>query len=121
LRHLLVVTALILGPLPVHAQAVSGEALYQKRCASCHEQSDGRTPPREALQKMTAGRIMRALDFGAMMTVAYAMRRDEREAVARFLGKPGVEPGPHPTAFCADRSVTIPKLKYNWPTFLPSN
>ena len=34
---------------------------------------------------MTPSRIMRTLDFGAMMTVAYTMRRDEREAVAQFL------------------------------------
>ena len=50
--------------------------------------------------KMTPSRIMRTLDFGAMMTVAYTMRRDEREAVAQFLGKPGAEPGPRAAAFC---------------------
>ena len=56
---------------------------------------------------MTAARILRTLDFGAMMTIAYPMRRVEREAVARFLGKPGDEPGPRPEAFCQDRTVTI--------------
>ena len=42
-----------------------------------------------------------------MMTIAYPLRRDEREAVASFLGRPGAEPGPRPEAFCADRSVSI--------------
>jgi hypothetical protein len=56
---------------------------------------------------MTRTRIMRTLDFGAMMTIAYPLRRDEREAVAAFLGRAGDEPGPKPDAFCADRTVTI--------------
>jgi hypothetical protein len=44
-----------------------------------------RIPHRDALQKMSATRIMRTLDFGLMMSIAYPMRRDEREAVAAFL------------------------------------
>ncbi len=94
-------------PLPRAAAPESGDALYKRRCASCHDNADGRTPPREALVNMTASRIMRTLDFGAMMTVAYTMRRDEREAVANFLGRPGTEPGPRAEAFCADRSVRL--------------
>jgi polyvinyl alcohol dehydrogenase (cytochrome) len=35
---------------------------------------------------MSPARILRTLDFGLMMSIAYPMRRDEREAVARFLG-----------------------------------
>jgi hypothetical protein len=35
---------------------------------------------------MPSSRIMRTLDFGAMMTIAYQLNRAEREAVARFLG-----------------------------------
>ena len=96
------------GAAPAPGVAVeSGEALYKRRCASCHDNADGRTPPREALTQMTASRIMRTLDFGAMMTVAYTMRRDEREAVAGFLGRAGTEPGPRADAFCADRTVRL--------------
>jgi hypothetical protein len=39
--------------------------------------------PRDALTKMSPARILRTLDFGLMMSVAYPLRRDEREAVAR--------------------------------------
>ena len=56
---------------------------------------------------MPSSRILRTLDFGAMMTIAYQLNRDEREAVARFLGKPGGDPLPRPEAFCSDRSVSI--------------
>jgi polyvinyl alcohol dehydrogenase (cytochrome) len=92
---------------PALAQAPSGEALYVRRCAACHDNADGRTPPKQALQNMTPSRIMRTLDFGAMMTIAYTLNREEREAVARFLGKPGPEPVPPPAAYCADRTVRI--------------
>src|SRR5262249_40374269 len=66
--------------------APSGEELYKVRCASCHDQSLARVPPREALQTLSAGRILRTLDFGLMMNIAYTLKRDEREAIANFLG-----------------------------------
>jgi polyvinyl alcohol dehydrogenase (cytochrome) len=94
----------------------SGEQVYRTRCASCHDQVSPRIPPREALQKMSALRILRALDFGAMMTVAYPLSRDERQAVAAYLGVPGSPAGPPPSAFCGDRSVTLvdrPKAAWN--------
>ena len=114
-----VLGALILAAQPAYAQGpgltpaqttVSGEAVYKQRCAGCHDTGAARTPRREALQQMTAARIRRTLDFGAMMTIAYPMQRVEREAVAKFLGKPGEEPGPRPEAFCADRTVKIGDL-----------
>jgi polyvinyl alcohol dehydrogenase (cytochrome) len=90
------------------AQNLSGEAIYKRRCAACHDKpADGRTPSVNTLQAMTATRILRTLDFGAMMTIAYQLRRDEREAVASFVGKPGGDAPPSAAAFCRDRSVTI--------------
>src|SRR5262245_1637618 len=90
------------------AQGVSGEALYQRRCAACHDKpADGRTPSVATLKAMTSTRILRTLDFGAMMTIAYTLRRDEREAIAAFLGKPGGDAAPPAAAFCRDRSVTL--------------
>ena len=89
------------------AQAPSGDTVYQKRCAACHEQANPRIPPREALQKMPATRIVRALDSGAMMSVAFTMSRDERLAVAAYLGTRDEVSGPSPAAFCRDRSVRL--------------
>ena len=68
------------------APKAAGEAVYKQRCAGCHEQTNPRIPPRSTLNQMPAARILSALDFGVMMTVAYPMSRDEREAVAAFLG-----------------------------------
>ena len=94
-------------PLARKSPGSSGEQVYRTRCASCHDQASPRIPPREALQKMSALRILRALDFGAMMTVAYPLSRDERQAVATYLGLAGSPAAPPPSAFCGDRSVKL--------------
>ena len=89
------------------AAAVPGEEVYAKRCAVCHEQINPRIPHRETLKKMPATRILRSLDFGAMMSIAYPMNREEREAVASFLGTQGKETPPPAEAFCSDRRVRV--------------
>lgn len=94
------------GPASTAAAQPAGEAVYARRCASCHDQTSARIPPRSALRQMPAAAILRALDFGVMMTVAYPMPRAEREAVARYLGteRPMAPPA---TAFCSDRRVRL--------------
>src|ERR1700682_5410763 len=89
------------------AQTASGEEVYRQRCAGCHDLVSPRIPPRAALQKLPASRILRALDFGVMMNIAYPLRRDEREAVAMVLGSGASDPAPLPSAFCAGRQVTV--------------
>src|SRR5438128_1981418 len=98
------------------AAAVSGDAIYQKRCAACHDSAGERVPPRDALKKMSVARILRALDFGVMINVAGPMTREEREAVATFLGVAGADAPLSPKNVCADRSVNlnaIPKGAWN--------
>ncbi len=99
------------------AAAPSGEAVYKQRCAGCHEQTDNiRIPPKATLQKIPAARILRTLDFGAMMAVAYPMNRAEREAVAAYLGTAAAETAAAPEAFCADRTIHLaasPRVQWN--------
>ncbi|HEX4136128.1 MAG TPA: PQQ-binding-like beta-propeller repeat protein [Bryobacteraceae bacterium] len=95
----------VLSPSLV-AAPVSGEAVYQKRCAGCHD-AGSRAPSRELLKARSVLSIKRTLDFGIMATVAGPMRRDERDAVADWLGVAGANPTPPAKAFCADRSVKI--------------
>jgi polyvinyl alcohol dehydrogenase (cytochrome) len=89
------------------AAAQSGDEIYKKRCSGCHEQLSPRIPHREALQKMPSERILRALDSGAMMAVAFVMSRDERLAVASYLGTNAEIARPPASIFCDDRTVTI--------------
>ena len=105
---------------PAIAQS-SGADIYQRTCRACHENPDGRTPAVEALRAMTSSRILRTLDFGSMMTVAYPLRREEREAVAAFLGKAGPEPEPSPAAFCTDRRVSLDLTERAWNGWSPTS
>ena len=64
---------------------------------------------------MPATRILRTLDFGVMMAVAYPMRREERQAVAAFLGTNEAEATPPPSAFCAaDRAIMPAPPEHSW-------
>jgi polyvinyl alcohol dehydrogenase (cytochrome) len=108
-----------LGPA-LFAAPVSGEAAYQKRCASCHESGNPGIPSRAELKKLPVARISRSMDFGTMGGVATALRRDEREAVAAYLGGPGGIPAPPAKAFCSDRSVAITgRSKAEWNGWSP--
>ncbi len=102
------------------AAAPSGEAVYKQRCSGCHDQTNPRIPPRTALNQMPAERILRTLDFGAMMTVAYPMAREDRQAVASYLGTTAPALSLPPGAYCPDRSVKVsnsPKFAWNgWST-----
>jgi polyvinyl alcohol dehydrogenase (cytochrome) len=101
--------------------APAGEAIYQRRCAACHDQTNPRIPPRETLKQMPASRILRALDFGPMMTIAYPLSRDERQAVAAYLGIAGPASEPQPSAFCSDRGVRLSdRAKASWNGWSPA-
>src|ERR1700674_1578795 len=110
------------APAPPSApSSVSGADVYQKRCASCHDQAGSRAPSRDALQKLSAARILRTLDFGLMMAVAYPIKREEREAVANFL-EPKAEESPLPaSAFCsANISIMPGPSNDTWAGWSPS-
>jgi mono/diheme cytochrome c family protein len=51
----------------------SGQDVYTAYCASCHDHPGERIPAREALAKMSPARILRTLDFGLMMSIAYLL------------------------------------------------
>jgi polyvinyl alcohol dehydrogenase (cytochrome) len=120
-RRLALFICLLSSMIAGRAQAPSGEAIYKQRCSGCHDQPGSRIPPREALQRMPALRILRAMNAGAMMTVAYPLRREEREAVAAYLGTPGPEPGPKPEAFCKERAVNLSETpKFAWNGWSPT-
>jgi polyvinyl alcohol dehydrogenase (cytochrome) len=99
----------------------SGADVYQKRCATCHEQVGSRAPSRDSLQKLSAARILRTLDFGLMMAVAYPMKREEREAVANFLGTKAKESPLPASAFCsANISIMSGPASDTWAGWSPS-
>ncbi|HEV2448716.1 MAG TPA: PQQ-binding-like beta-propeller repeat protein, partial [Candidatus Sulfopaludibacter sp.] len=102
--------------------ASSGEEIYAKRCAMCHDQANERIPPRAVLQKLPASRIVRELNAGVMMAVGFTLSREDRIAVASYLGMNATESGPPASAFCADRTVKLAaKSKFSWNGWSPSS
>jgi polyvinyl alcohol dehydrogenase (cytochrome) len=81
-------TAMLPSCILLAADDPFGAALFQKHCASCHDQGgDTRIPARSALQQMTAAAVTRALDAGAMREVGATLSSGERRALATWLGK----------------------------------
>jgi len=106
---------------PSARPSVSGADVYQRRCAACHDQTGSRAPSRDALQKLSAARILRTLDFGLMMAVAYPINRAEREAVANFLGTKTEESPLPASAFCsANISILSGPASDTWAGWSPS-
>src|SRR5947208_2103159 len=120
-RLSVLVPCILLAGGRLQAGPVSGEEIYRTRCAGCHDQVNARIPTREALQKMSASRILRTLDFGLMMSIAYPLRRDEREVVASFLGMAGDDTTIPASAFCpADKRILSNQTPGNWNGWSPS-
>jgi len=98
----------------------TGAAVYASYCASCHEVPTARTPPRAALAQLSPRRILRTLDFGLMMSVAYPMRRDERELVANYLGKGSDASAPPAAALCKASQPIFPRANAaSWTSWSP--
>jgi polyvinyl alcohol dehydrogenase (cytochrome) len=113
-----VLTLLLAGAgLTWAAAPEDGARVFMQHCAACHDQNNPRIPARDTLQKLPAARILRTLNYGAMMMVAYTMNSSQREAVANWLGTPGGAEATEPaSAYCSDRSVKIaanPKAQWN--------
>ena len=86
----------------------SGEAIYVARCAGCHDAPETRAPSKATLAQMSSARILRSIDFGVMMSVTYMLDREQRVAVADYLGVASEERALPDAAYCDDRSVAIP-------------
>ena len=91
-RWALFAAALALG-FPAMASAAQsappsdGAAIYQQRCAGCHEHPDAssRAPARAALATRTPNHVFDTLDQGAMAPMAAGLSHADLDAVALYL------------------------------------
>lgn len=65
--------------------AADGAALYKENCASCHDGGVDRAPNRDALRGMTAERVLDALEFGPMVSMASRRTAQERRTIAEYV------------------------------------
>jgi polyvinyl alcohol dehydrogenase (cytochrome) len=103
--------------------AQNGAAIYQRRCAMCHDLPKGRTPPIDSLRAMSDTAILRALETGSMRTQAKDLTPQERMAVSLYLtgGFPKPEtaaPAPR-SAYCGAgaHSATDAPARFDWNGF----
>jgi mono/diheme cytochrome c family protein len=74
-------------PAPVQAAApgLDGAAIFQQRCAVCHDNAEGNIPPRSLLAARSRERIIEALTVGIMRPQAQGLSAEQIEDVARYL------------------------------------
>src|SRR5260370_32903082 len=71
----------------------SGAALYSRSCAQCHEQGrrEVRAPTRSVMAAMSADKILRALESGAMAAISKNISQADKVAIAQFVSGKRVE------------------------------
>src|SRR5262245_54445106 len=74
--------------LLVAAFAQNPDALFQSRCAQCHNMNNSvGAPLPETLRQMPWQAILTALESGKMKGVGEALTAAERDSIAKHLGK----------------------------------
>jgi polyvinyl alcohol dehydrogenase (cytochrome) len=88
-----------------------GSAVYQKRCAGCHDNGVGRAPSTAALKQMSPETVQTALTTGIMSIQGIVMNNDEIRAVATFVtGKQFGGDALPKQAFCRDSGALAPDI-----------
>src|SRR6185295_17119159 len=84
-RHIIIASVCtVVFAASVSAQTIDAATVYQKNCATCHDQPKDRTPPREALKDRTPDAILQALTTGTMSVSAISLSMAEKRAVAEY-------------------------------------
>jgi len=66
--------------------AETGSDIYDKQCASCHNNPAGKTPTKKMLTDLSAGAIVTAVETGVMRVIGqWNMDGPQRVAVAEYL------------------------------------
>jgi len=86
--------------------AQEGSQVFISRCLQCHSPtSTSHAPAPEALAQIPWQEVVKTLETGSMQVQAQSLSREERIAVARFVGKEaGAQVLPEVTGFCKPAS-----------------
>jgi polyvinyl alcohol dehydrogenase (cytochrome) len=112
--------AALLGAALAPAQTVgpaapNGSALYQTRCARCHDEGVERAPNRAALKQMSSESIRLALASGSMSKMGFGLTAAEIAAVAESLTGKTVAPETAPeAALCPAAGATTGTSGATW-------
>jgi len=81
------VLALMMTPVAARAQVLTGLALFEQHCGSCHSASTGssRAPDRIALSQRTPESILEAITTGSMRVNAQALTDAQKRVIAEQI------------------------------------
>ncbi|MCW8195777.1 PQQ-binding-like beta-propeller repeat protein [Proteobacteria bacterium 005FR1] len=88
-RHLVTLlvgcTAVGAANLALAAADDPGQAIYLERCAACHDNPQGYTPPRSTIALRSPEYVLDILEKGTMQVQAQGLSRKDREQLATYL------------------------------------
>lgn len=94
------------------AHAPDGKALYEAKCATCHDKPTDRTPGRDVLAKNPPTFILAAMRNGIMQPMAAGLSEDDMKAIALYLspvsGSRGTAGDPNSNAIWGPSSAQMP-------------
>ena len=89
-----VVTAVMACAGLVAAEAPAGQTIYQEKCAACHDDGVNRAPLLASLHRLSSAAVLRALESGSMKFAAEGLTAEQRNEVARHVGRGAAETVP---------------------------
>lgn len=69
----------------VHGRELDAAAIYEQRCAACHDYAQGNIPPRALIAARSHDHLVAALTHGTMRQQAAGLNDHDIDAVARYL------------------------------------
>jgi polyvinyl alcohol dehydrogenase (cytochrome) len=113
-----VTVALLFSALSLYAADVpiDGVALYESRCAQCHDRSNEvRIPKRAEIATRTPEAVVNALTSGVMMIQGAGLTVDQDRAIARFLtGKDFAAPSTSTAGMCTAPAKALSIGNTDW-------
>ena len=97
--------------------AKAGEALYQQKCASCHDHPSDRIPPKSTIANNTPTVIMSALLEGVMRPMAAGLTPHDMASVAAYLStrkEGGLGAGALEAPACKDKPGPLDLTAAEW-------
>jgi polyvinyl alcohol dehydrogenase (cytochrome) len=95
------------------AVAQTPDAMFQAKCAGCHNAGNSvGAPPLETLRRMSSQAILAALETGKMKEISSGMSAADRESLAKSIGVAEAQP-----ALVLSQCVSPPALQKNAPAW----
>ena len=85
LAPILLITESAAQPNSTDAELL-GKRLYQVSCSPCHDSGQVEAPLTEALRKLSADHILKAMNEGSMIIQSGHLSASERQTIATFIG-----------------------------------